>query len=348
MKKLITLLLVTVMVASMAFASVPVSAEEELHNYITDDMMKWSTEFMGEPKKIEKLEEDGETVYKATGITQQWCMPYLENVRPAFVEALGEDDAVELTITFKLRMEYTEAYKNKGTETRVMLAIRCKEDSGKAADLWNLDYRESMGFSQPLFARVNGVHTIWYPESKFIVVTDSEWTEYTLNITMDEMQINNEHTAFDWMFGFDRIHEKDGQTSVDASTFFKRFGSLYIKDLGIYKTDEYLEANATPTPEPTATPEPTPVPTQKPTDAPSTSTTAPAGTQATATAGTTVPTDDDNKSDNTIIIVAAVAAVVVAAAVVAVVIVLKKRSAAGKEEAAEEAAEETADEKTEE
>ncbi len=346
MKKLITLMLATVMVLSVMFASVPVSAEEELHNYITPDMMVWTNEYMGKDVTFETGtdEEGDEYMYSAGGgMKSKYGLPHLQDVRAAFVAALGDKDYAEVTIAFKVRIEFQDEYKGKDLTSRALLHFRCKDTSGKAADIWNIDYEDSLGGCEALFKK-DGVHVIWYPDGyNMFALKENEWTTYFVDLYLEKEQILSEMTTGAWQLGFDRLNG----LQQDEASHFERYKSFQIKDLGIYDTEAYHAANATPTPEPTATPAPTPTPTAKPepTKAPDT-TAAPDGDKTTAAPdgdkATVAPNNDNKGADNTgLIIGIAAAAVVVVAAIVVVVIVVNKKKAAATAEAEPEAEEKT-------
>ena len=350
MKKIITLILAVALVFSMATASFSVNAEAELKNFF--DMDAVAPVSVGGAEVSSKT-VDGETVYSATKIDYRWCSMGF-NILPALMEALGDDDEIEVTLVFQVKTDWTEAFAGHKTSCGPTLRAMGVTVPNADGDQWMSDYEDALGGAEAVFRCDDGKNILGAVSTKRVPLNDEAWTTYAVDFYFERAQLECTMTP-NWTFCF---HEMNGAHQPNGTEAPKgklvMFDEFMIKGIGVYYTEDYLASVGTPTPEPTPVPTATPEPEDDPIVDEGTNDGTNDGTVAEPTATptarpTATPTDEaDNKDDeqkdeeaaDLTWLWIAIAAVVVVGAVVAVVVVLNKKKAAGAEDAADETTEE--------
>ena len=288
-------LLFAILTILLSFSLLAVSAEpDDSGNYLANT--KWEA---GYSKAVRV--EDGVTI--ATGIDGAWCTPQL-SIYKILLEAMGDNDDVELVFTFDIRITLKEDATDDSAGARLLFRGNNKTKFSED-DEWNEAYEEALDGEYPLFMSSQG--NIMYYTGDSVILTE-EWTTVYLELYFTRPQIENDFVT-EWKFCLDTI------------TKYASIASIEIKNTGLYLSDDAPEApvpDETPTPTPnnaTATPEPTPWMT-------------PDLGQSTETEAPVVDneiTEADNSFNPVFIIAGAAAVVVVAAAAVVTVIVIKKK-----------------------
>ena len=334
MKKLLTVLLTVALLFSMA--SFNVSAEAEIKNYMSKNI-PWSYEFLAKGTNVAKSTENGETVYSFNGILNRYTSPHF-NILPALKAAMGDADEAEITIAFDVRMKFTDAVDETFTSScNVDVRAINADKSYPTPDEWTNAYEDSLGDSEALFNK-SGNNVLWYPNVARIPLKNTgEWYTVVIDMYFDREQLYNAVTGDTWLLGFDTL---GGLHQVTPEEIQAKYDSYQLKNIGVYLTEEYLDANATPEPTPEPTPVPTPTPVATPTpDATATPDASQNGTtDSKPTATAPADSNDDSVEDAGLpwLWIAVGAVVVVGGIVAVVVIVSKKKKAAPEAEEAEE------------
>ena len=174
------------------------------------------------------------------GITSSFNSAFID-ILPAMKKALGNNNAVTVTISAKIKAVFSEA----GAESHCRPALRAHIGI-KDPQTWTNLYKQTLNGDNPFFT--SETSNVMTGIGTGIIPLKEDWSAFSFDISATKNQINSFMTP-NWYFCFDGINL---QTSI---------GAIFIKDLTITLKNHSAGSSTQTT---VNTPTPTPKLTQNP------------------------------------------------------------------------------------